>query len=304
MNLFWFILAFALMVIGLALIITSPTFGPDQPGAIAAGIIVLLIGLGTLFMDSFHVVPTRTVAMETSFGKPRATMNSGWHWMAPWANVEEFSAAVETLKLSGDKDDDGDPIVVRLANGATAEVDLTVQWQIDPAADITPLYNDYRTFEKIGTNVVRRQLASAANEAMERYDPLVALRDNKGDASGKKLTDLAADVRASLEKNLPPGILVRSVLMPKIKFSDDVQAKLNQYLSALAETQIAEQRQKTAEAQKKANDLLASGIGTNQAVLYQNCLDMVERLSRDGKPLPAAFTCGTPPTVTVPVGAK
>ena len=114
------------------------------------------------------------------------------------------------------------------------------------------------------------------------------------------LADLAKDATAKLAGALPPGVIVRSLLIPKITFDDSIQAKINQYLAALAETQIAEQRQKTADAQKKANDLLAVANST-PAVLYQNCLDMVERLTRDGKVLPAAFTCGAGPTVVVPV---
>jgi regulator of protease activity HflC (stomatin/prohibitin superfamily) len=316
----WFITALALTGLGIMLQIAIPTVnlerdgGYDQRGYRTkktesvntrwVGLSVLAIGLVILGWNSFHVVPTRNIAVETSAGRPVASLHNGAHLVRPWSDIHTYDATVQTLKLSGDNDDNGDPITVRLANGATADVDLTVQWQIDPKADITQLHMDYRDFQNIGNNVVRRQLSAAANEAMEHYDPLVALRNNKGDASGKTLKDLADDVKASLVSQMPTGITIRSVLMPKIAFSGEVQNKINQYLAALAETQIAEQRQKTAEAQKKANDLLAAGTSTNQAVLYQNCLDMVERLSRDSKPLPAAFSCGTPPQVTVPVGAS
>jgi len=46
--------------------------------------------------------------------------------------------------------------------------------------------------------------------------------------------------------------------------------------------------------------LLFSANNTT-GVLYQNCLDMVERMVKEGKALPAGFTCGTPPTAVVPV---
>lgn len=300
MNLAIFIIALVLIVIGLTCIAFCQA--AEEPGIpVLVGVVLIVIGGFTVFMDSFHVVPTRTVAMETSYGKPKATLQSGWHWMAPWASVEEFPATVETMKLSGDKDDNGDPIVVRLSNAATATVDVTVQWQIDPKGDITPLYNDYRTFDNIGNNVVRRELSAALATAFGDYDPLASL---KGEKTKVTPADLAEDVRVALVAKLPSNILVRSVLLPKIVFDDNIQGKINQYLAAIAETQIAEQRQKTAEAQKKANDLLAAGGNTSPGVLYQNCLDMVASLARDGKPLPPAFNCGAPPTTTVPVGAK
>jgi regulator of protease activity HflC (stomatin/prohibitin superfamily) len=260
---------------------------------------ILAVGLLLLVIDSFTIVPTRNLAVQTSFGKPVGTLGNGFHLIAPWSSTEEFDATIQTLKLSDDKDDNGEPIRVRLANAATATVDVTVQWQIDPNANITQLYLDYRNFDNIGTNVVRRQLSSALNGTFEKYDPLLSLKG--GDqVQQTTLADLAKDAGSKLAAALPPGILVRSLLIPKITFDESIQAKINQYLAALAETQIAEQRQKTAQAQKTANDLLAVANST-PAVLYQNCLDMVERLTRDGKVLPAAFTCGPGPTVVVPV---
>jgi regulator of protease activity HflC (stomatin/prohibitin superfamily) len=274
----------------------------DEPGMpIVLGVAWLAIGGGIVFMDSFHIVPTRTDAVETSFGKPVGTLSNGWHWMAPWHQVEEFDASVQTMKLSGDKDDNGDPIQVRLANAATAQVDITVQWQIDPHGDITALYNDYRHFDKIEQNVVRRELATALNRAFEQYDPLASL---KGETSNKTLDDLAKEVRAALDADLPDSILIRSVQLPRIVFDDAIQAKINQFQAALAETQIAEQQKKTAMATQQANALLAAGGGATTGTLYQNCLAMVERLVRDGKVLPPGFTCGAPPQVTVPVGSK
>jgi regulator of protease activity HflC (stomatin/prohibitin superfamily) len=312
----WFILALIFVIAGLGLTIFMPTVtmstGASEYNAQGyrtgkkitrtvktrwIGIVVLSLGLGTLGLNTFTLVPTRSVGVETAFGKPVGSLTNGFHWVRPWADIHDYDAAVQTMKLSGDKDDDGEPIVVRLANGSTAIADLTVQWQLDQNANITQLHMDYREFNKIRDNVVRRQLSAAANEAMEKYDPLISL--SKGENGGESLSQLADKVKAALQDALPDGIIVRSVLMPKIVFADEVQAKINQYLAALAETKIAEQRQKTAEAQKKANDLLAAGTSTSQAVLYQNCLDMVERLSRDSKPLPAAFSCGNPPVTTV-----
>jgi regulator of protease activity HflC (stomatin/prohibitin superfamily) len=307
----WLIISIIVALLGTTAIFIGRINETDRRGDIVGsfnlrpiGVAVLAVGLIVLAFDSFTIVPTRNLAVQTSFGKPTGTLRNGFHPAAPWSDIHTFDATIQTLKMSADDTkDQGDPITVRLANAATAKVDVTVQWQIDPDADITQLYLDFRDFDNIGNNVVRRQLSAAMNAAFERYDPLVSLKANNGDASGKTLGDLSTDVKAALTGQLPTGIKVRSVLIPRIDFDENIQAKINQYLAALAETQIAEQRQQTAAAQKKANDLLAVANST-PAVLYQNCLDMVERLTRDGKALPAAFTCGTGPLTVVPVGAK
>jgi regulator of protease activity HflC (stomatin/prohibitin superfamily) len=258
---------------------------------------VIFLGLFVLFASMAKVVPTRTVAVETSFGRPVATLHNGFHLVAPWASVEEFDATIQTLKMSGEQGDHPG-VMVRLANAATARVDVTVQWQIDPAANIIDLYSDYRSFENIEDNVVKRQLASALNNVFETYDPLLSL--TKVGTEQTPLSSLAETTRGKLAQAMPAGVIVRSVTIPSIRFDDNIQQKINQYLAAVAETQIAEQRQKTAAAQKKANDLLASANNTT-GVLYQNCLDMVERMVKEGKQLPAGFSCGTPPTTVVPV---
>lgn len=269
--------------------------------------VVLLVAAGTtVALDSFTIIPTRNIAVQTSFGKPVGTLDNGFHWIRPWSSTNDFDATIQTLKLSSDKDDNGEPIKARLANSTLADVDVTVQWQVDPKGDITQLYLDYRDFDNIGTNVVRRQLSAALNEVFETYDPLAAMNAtaapdaNPSAVPGTTLADLAASAQLKLAAALPKGLLVRSLLIPKVQFSSDIESKISQYNSAIAETRIAEQRQKTAEAQKIANDLLAKAANT-PGVLYQNCLDLMERLAKSGVTPWPSFSCGAPPATVVAV---
>ena len=263
------------------------------------GGVVLGIAALTLIFNVFTVVPTRNIAVSMAFGKPTGTLGNGFHLIAPWESTEEYDAAIQTLKFDGDKDDEDSKSAptVRLANAATARVDVTVQWQIDPTADIRQLHLDYRNFDNIQDNVVRRQLTGALNAVFETYDPLIAL---KGGQQQTTLAVLAEKVRAQLATQLPGGLIVRSVTIPLIRFDPKVQEALDKYQQTLAETQIAEQRQKTNEALRKANDILAGAANTT-GVLYQNCLDLTERLAQQGKALPPAWSCGAPPTTVVPV---
>lgn len=301
MILLWIILPLVLLSIGVWVkktIMWDEGFRNEREVSIRWVAVVILAVAGLLLaIDSFTVIPTRNLGVQTSFGKPVGTLKNGFHVVAPWTDIHKFDATIQTLKMSGDKDDNGDMIKVRLANNATADVEITVQWQVDPDADITQLYLDFRDFENIGANVVRRQLSDALNDAFGRYDPLGSLN---GDFSGPSLGSLGDDVATALASRMPTGVKIRSVLLPKIIFDNAIQAKIDQYLAAVAETRIAEQRKKTAQALKEANDLLSTANNT-PGVLYQNCLDMVERLTKEGKTLPAAFTCGLPPTTVVPV---
>jgi len=261
------------------------------------GFAVLAAGLLLLALDSFTIVSPKNVGVPVAFGRAGDNLDNGFHLVAPWASVEEFDATRQTLKLSGGGDDNGDPIVVRLANGTTAKVEVSLEWQLDDNGDIKQLYLDYRAFDRLQDNVVRRRLSAALNTVFEKFDPLASI---KGDGTAAPVSALENDAKAALQGMMPNGIKIQTLFLPKIEFDGSVQAQINQYVNAVNETKIAQQQELTAEARKRANDKLAAGDLT-PGVLYQNCLDMVERMTKDSKALPAAFTCGAGPTAVVPV---
>jgi hypothetical protein len=154
----WLIISIIVALLGTTAIFIGRINETDRRGDIVGsfnlrpiGVAVLAVGLIVLAFDSFTIVPTRNLAVQTSFGKPTGTLRNGFHPAAPWSDIHTFDATIQTLKMSADDTkDQGDPITVRLANAATAKVDVTVQWQIDPDADITQLYLDFRDFDNIG----------------------------------------------------------------------------------------------------------------------------------------------------------
>lgn len=274
--------------------------------AILAGVACLVVAAIGLFFCSFTVIPTRSVGVTVAFGRPdNQSLKNGFHFVKPWASVEKFDASVKTLKLdaANGKSDDGDLgncVTVRLANQTTACVDVSVQWNIDPDGDVVELYRKYKSFDNVQNNLVERQLVHALNVAFETYDPLRSI--NGGGEAAQSLDDLAGKASTALATAVGSGIKISNLTIPLVHFDNTTQDKLNAYAQALADTRIAEQRKQTALAQKAANDALASGANSNNpGVLYQNCLDMVERLAKEGKGLPPAFNCGAPPATVVPV---
>jgi hypothetical protein len=64
----------------------------------------------------------------------------------------------------------------------------------------------------------------------------------------------------------------------------------------------AEQKKKTAEQTKLANDILAgSSAAKDPGVQYQNCLDMIRELANKGQleHLPPTFNCGSSSTPAI-----
>lgn len=264
------------------------------------GALALGAGAFVLFLSSFSIVGAKNIEVNYAFGRPNKTMTSGWNWTTPWSSNESFDAALQPLKLSGGGDDNGDPIEVRMnGNTISAKVEIAMEWQLDDNADITPLWKEYRSFDKITENVVRRRLSAALNTVFDKYDPLASL---KGNGTTVPTSSMEEAVKTELRRILPTGIKIQTLYIPKIIYPANVQAQLDQYIAAVNDTKIAQQQTLTAEQRRLANEQLTKGGSVlTPGVLYQNCLDLVERLMKDGKTLPAAFNCGAPPVVTVPV---
>lgn len=270
-----------------------------EPGAMGIPIFLGAVTFLLLLLSSVSTVPTRTVGVEVAFGKPVAALNNGWHWIRPWADVEKFDASIQTLKLENGQ---RNCVTVRLGNQTTACVDVSVQWHIDTNADVIDLYKRYRTFDNIENNLVHRQLQRALNVSFEKYDPLKAV-NGAADQSGPTLDQLAADSEKTLRDAVGHGISIVNVTIPLVHYDQNTEDRLKAFQQALADTRIAEQRKQTAQKVAEANNILAaSQASRDPGVIYQNCLDMVERAAKSGGNLPAGFSCGSGSGVVV--GAK
>jgi regulator of protease activity HflC (stomatin/prohibitin superfamily) len=299
----WFITALIFAVITVIAVVTAFMARDEdlRGGAVLVTVAGIVLTALMLIVGSAHTIPTRSVGVVTSFGRPTGSLANGWHWTAPWASVEKFDASVQTLKLDGN---DSTPCVtVRLGNQTTGCVDVSVQWNIDPNGDVVDLYRKYKSFDNIEENLVKRQLQHALNVAFGDYDPLRAV--NGADKPGASLDDLARKAKDTLQSGVGAGITVSSVTIPLIHFDGDTENRLKAYQQALADTRIAEQKKQTAEQTKAANDILAgSAASKDPGVQYQNCLDLIRELANKGQldKLPPTFSCGSPSQTPVIVG--
>lgn len=278
-------------------------------GAVLAG---LTIGFGLaymalLFSASATVVPTRSVGVEVSFGKPSETpLQNGFHMVTPWHRVEKFDTSIQTLKLDGTGDGDTTPaITVRLANQTTANVDTNLQWNIDPNGKVIDLYRKYKKFDNIESTLIRSRLVHAVNNSFSAYNPLSGI--NGSDSPTQSTDDLARTASSALAKDVGSGVNVETLTIALVHYDGTTQTKLNNYAQALADTRIATQNTLTAQQVALANKALAAQSSvTNPGVQYQNCLNLVAKLAAAGqlKDLPATFNCGDPRSQVIVNGSK
>ena len=247
-----------LLVIAGALLIGWNHGGKSIAALVAVGLILF-----TAFC-SFTTVQTRSVGIATSFNKPVETYSNGFHLKAPWWQVTDLDGAIQNNIYNGDNQ-----IEVRLASNAQARVDVSIQWQLKQEETLD-LFLNFRSIESIQSNIIDRNLRSSVNEVMSGYNPL----DYSDPAEGGE--DLAFYQDAVLEKmreKVGDKVDIHSVTLPIISFDEATQARIDELQSEIAKTRIAEQSEKTAEAEARANSKLEESV--SQETLTSKCLDIV-----------------------------
>ncbi|WP_319449579.1 MULTISPECIES: SPFH domain-containing protein [unclassified Mycobacterium] len=249
---------------------------------ITGGLAILVIILG-----STTVVSPRNVGVVTTFGRPSGTLSNGLHVKAPWQSVTEMNGTIQIDNHTGDN-----ATTVRVGNNSTAYVDNSVRWRIQPdAAD--ELFLDYRDFDNVRDNLVTRELKAALNEVFADFDPL-----NPENSDGASVQALGDEVAAKLRTKVGGQIEIINVIVPLVNYDQATQDRINALNVEKANTRIAEQRAKTAEAEAKANAILSKSVSNDPNVLVSKCLDAV----RESGLSPLGCWPGTSAMPTVPAG--
>ena len=91
-----------------------------------------------------------------------------------------------------------------------------------------------------------------------------------------------------------------SLTISSIEFDGKTQANLDGLSSSIAQTQIAIQNEKTADAQAQANAKLNASQATG-GTIQQLCIQATQKVLEEGHSLPPGWTCtGMSPTTVVP----
>ena len=226
--------------------------------AVVAGVITLFV----LILGSTTIVSARNIGVVTTFGRPGGTLSNGLHWKAPWQSVTEMNGTIQIDNHTGEN-----ATTVRLGNNSTAFVDNSVRWRIQPAA-ADELFLDYRDFENVRDNLVTRELRAALNEVFADFDPLAP-----ENVEGANVQALGDEVAQKLRAKVGGQIEILNVIVPLVNYDDATQERINALNVEKANTRIAEQRAKTAEAEARANEILAASVSNDPNVLVSKCLD-------------------------------
>lgn len=244
------------------------------------------------------IVHANTVAVKINVGRASGVLDSGFHWKTPWSTTEEFTTRLQTTsRLASPNEGDKqtrDCVDVK-ASGVEACIDTSVRWKIDynrndSAAsnkNIMDLWSNYGTFDKITSDLIRRETERVFANVYGGYTAQDAF-------GGSKTAEIDGELKSQLGDLLKPyGITVDGVTLGDAHLLPDDQTRLNRLFTSQQDIMIAQNEADAAKKQAAANDNLNGSL--TQQILVQRCLDAVSKMS----PPPATFNCwpggsGTP----------
>lgn len=259
------------------------------------GVVLAVVALVCCMGSTVRVVEPRSVGIEITLGKVTDAKSSGLHFVLPWSKVENYPSTIQTTRLEGGGDhqgQDGPCVTVRLGNQTTACVNVAAQWTVNTndLESIQKLYTQWKSFGNLEPQLIRPRIQHALLDPFQTYDPMQVLKN--GEQLVAPTAELEAKAKELLIKEVGNGIQIHSLTINLIGYDQTTQEKINAFSQAVADTRIAEQQRFTAEAKRQANEALASSsASSDEGVLLQNCLDTTERLTKEGKALPAGWTC-------------
>lgn len=227
----------------------------------------------TLLFSTLTVVPTQRVGIPVTFGKMGDPVTAGLHFKAPWTNMEQMDATIQSLDASGDN-----PTIAKDVDKADLFVHNNIRWSIKEES-ATSLYRDYREFSNINDSLVQPAVRESIAAVMKDFDPLAS--DNPSN------TEIAAEVKKTLQERVGDRVTIHEVTVTLIDFADATKNRINALNTERGNTRIAEQRRETSASNAEANRTLSESL-KDPNVLIANCLEMVQE---KGDVLPAGFQC-------------
>jgi regulator of protease activity HflC (stomatin/prohibitin superfamily) len=295
-----FILAIILVIIAITTFVVSrrvaaraTTTGTRLASRIATGsaAALLVLGLASLFGSTFYTqdVGEAKVLKDWTGNIVGEDVTPGADFKAPWVDVVDFDIRNQIAAYIGDGYNDyngsvpnGPQITVQDKEGVTANLDIVVIYSIKPDS-VTEIYAQYLNQENFRARLIEQDIRSVVRNVPAKYGTLQLLNGRE---------QASNDIKSALERRWQSaGVIVESVSLQEIRYSDEVKARFDAAQAARIEvekakaeleaTQVsAQQKVVQAQAEADANAILNSSL--TDRILQQRYLDTLKELAASG----------------------
>lgn len=256
------------------------------PKVIAAVLVLGAVTFG-LLAASVTTVDARSVAIETKAGRFVNVLKPGRHYLAPNAEVEQWTTRYQPLPMK---------IPVRFTSQSKADVTVAITWAVaDSGADwnqqverVKKLWNAYKTFDDMKSRYAEPTAKTVVGNVFNVYNPFSAIDEKGADNPFISNEEWSKRVTEALgPKYAEAGLTLILAQVTDVDYDDDTENRLKATAQKSIDTRNAQQDIELAKKQAEANAArAATAKSCNELMIYLAQTNQLQNL-------PPAFNCGT-----------
>lgn len=263
-----------LFVIMLAMLffIHSYNKNPNDDGPMSYGFcaVPLVIGLITLATGCFYAQDIGEAVVLKNFGGSLAgyTTDAGFHLKAPWQDATSWDIRNRLINFYRDSEyvyDNGSysgaTVTINDSSGTKADCDVQVIYSINPDA-VQQLYAEYGNQEAYVSSYVSNDVRQTVRDCAGQFTTIQLLTDKDS---------FAQSIQTTLgERWADSGVVVESVQVQDIRYSDDITNAYAAAQAAQVEQTAASDRQETARIEAETKVIESQGTADSNAILNES----------------------------------
>lgn len=209
-------------------------------GAVATGALIVLGLTGTVMCTERIPAGYVGIIYNANGGIEDETLGQGWHMVAPWKKVREYSVGIEQGTFSAD---DESSFEIPTKDGKTITVDMEYSYHFDPNM-LTETFNRFKGQDgrDIEETFIRSKLKAWAGEVSATYPVTDIFGDKRSELNNMVQTHVA-------EQFAEYGIVIDSVNFTRIETDAETAEAIQKKVNAQQELELAQIEAETAQVQ-------------------------------------------------------
>jgi len=286
-----FIIAIILWVIMLGCLVGVLIPDTNKGALVGGAMLCAVLGVAAFGWAGVKSVPAKSVGVPVSLGHVgHGFYTSGAHetWN-PFLHLAIIDQTIQTVTfetgshLPGTGQCNGE-LPIRIGGQQPACAKITIQYRVKSGA-AGSLFSDYANqgdlMQAIKNALVVRELEVVVNNQLGDYDPITDYQNTvSSNANTSQFTAFGPDILKTMRTDIGSQVQVIAVFLPRITYSNAIEANLIKIQTAYTNATIATENEKVNAANAKAYTALGNPT-VNQ--LVAQCLKDVE--ANHGSPM-------------------
>ena len=268
----FFIIGIVLALIGIVLFVACKM----KDGPLSLGIVPALLGILLIGASCVYAQDVGQTILLRNFGGSLGSVSTdaGFHVKAPWQDTIAYDVRNNVLSFMGDQEKDqfeggsanGSAVTVNDSGGASATIDIQVNYSLDPNA-AKELYSNYGSQENFVKSVCAVDIRAVPRQVSGQFDTISIL------TARSEFANAVQEALAAKWENY--GLVVESVSIQNVVYPQNIIDKYSEAQAAEIAKEKALNEQETAKVEAETKVIESQGTADANKVLAESLTDEV-----------------------------